>query len=84
MLLMQYYFTNWKIAPCVHGVRQDKVIDLGEEDGMLPEYRNNQLQVVVNFYGKEAMVEFGGKTYTSPPLVMKNKCLLSRGFSREP
>ena len=26
------------------------------------------LQVLANFYGKKAMVEFGGKTYTSPPL----------------
>ena len=35
---------------------------------MLPEYGNVQLKYV-NFYGKEAMVEFGGNTYTSPPLV---------------
>ena len=36
---------------------------------MLPEYGNDQLQVLANLYGKEAMVEFSGKTYTSPPLV---------------
>ena len=36
---------------------------------MLPEYGSDQLQVLVNFYGKEAMVEFAGNTYTSPPLV---------------
>ena len=36
---------------------------------MLPEFGSDQLQVLVNFYGKEAMVEFGGKTYTSLPLV---------------
>ena len=45
------------------------MINLGEEDSMLPEYGNGLLQVLVNFYGKEAMLEFGGKTYTSPPLV---------------
>ena len=36
---------------------------------MLPEYGNDQLKVLVNFYGKEAIVEFGGITFTSPPLV---------------
>ena len=45
------------------------MINLGEEDSMLPKYGNSQLQVLVNFYGKEAMVEFGCKTYISPPLV---------------
>ena len=34
-------------------------------------------------HGKEAMVEFGGKTYTSSPLVKEKKSLLSGGFSRE-
>ena len=45
------------------------MVNLGEKDSMLPEYGNDQLQVLVNFYGKEAMIEFGDKTYTSPPLV---------------
>ena len=40
----------------------------------------DQLQVLVNFYRVEAMVEFGGKTYTSPPLVNEE---LSGGLSRE-
>ena len=54
------------------------MINLGEKDSI------NQLQVLVNFYGKEAMVEFGGKTYTSSPLVNEDKSLLTGGFSREP
>ena len=33
------------------------MINLGDA----PEYGNDQLQVLVNFYGKEAKVEFGGK-----------------------
>ena len=33
------------------------MINLGEEDSVLPEYGTDQLQVLVNFYGKEAMVE---------------------------
>ena len=50
---------------------------------MLPEYGNDQLYVQV-LDGKEAMVEFGRKTYTSPPLVIEEEYLLSEGFSREP
>ena len=51
------------------------MINLGEKDSMLPEYGNEQLQGLVNFCGKEAMVEFGGKTYTSPTLVNeRNLC----------
>ena len=54
------------------------MINLGEEDSMLPEYGNDQLQVVlVNFYGEEAMVEFGGKTYT-PPLVNEEEMYAER------
>ena len=35
----------------------------------LPEYGNKELQVLVDFYGKEATAEFVGTTVTSPPLV---------------
>ena len=74
VLLRQYHFTSWKIAPGVHGVL-DKIENLGEKDSMLPEYGNEQLQGLVNFYRKEAIVEFGGKTYTSPTLVNeRNLC----------
>ena len=48
---------------------------IGEEDNKLLEYGNDQLQVLVNFYGKEVMVELGGKTYTSPPLVNEEEIL---------
>ena len=51
---------------------------------MLPEYVNNQLQVLVNFYRKVAMVEFGGKTYTSPPLVNEEEIFAGGRFPREP
>ena len=45
---------------------------------MLPEYGSDQLQVLVNFCGKEAMIEFGGKTYTSPPLVNEEEIFADR------
>ena len=42
----------------------------------------------VNFYGKEAMAEFGGKTYTSPPLVNEEEVfaewrILKRALAKE-
>ena len=39
------------------------------DEAALPEFDNSELKVLLNFYGKEAQAEFGGKTYTSPPLV---------------
>lgn len=38
------------------------------EETALAEY-GKELQALVDFYGKEATVEFNGTTYTSPPLV---------------
>ena len=57
------------------------MINLGEEDS---EYGTDQLQVLVNLYGKEAVVEFGGKTYTSPPLENEEEIFVSGGFSKVP
>ena len=39
------------------------------DEAALPEFGNNELKVLLNFYGKEAQAEFGGKTYTAPPLI---------------
>ena len=55
---------------------------------MLPEYGNDQLQVLVNFYGKEAIVEFGGKTHTSPHLVNEEEIfakwrIIKRALAKE-
>ena len=59
------------------------MINLGEEDSMLPEYGNDQLEVVlVNFYREEAMVEFGGKTYNSPPVNEEEMYAERRIFKR--
>ena len=35
----------------------------------LPDYGNKELQVLLDFYGKEATVDFDGVSHTSPPLV---------------
>ena len=32
-------------------------------EAALPEFSNNELKVLLNFYGKEAQAEFGGKSY---------------------
>ena len=45
------------------------------DEAALPEFGNNELKVLLNFYGKEAQAEFGGKTYTSPPLVDSEEIL---------
>ena len=39
------------------------------ENKALTDYGNNELQVLVDFYGKEGTAEFGEVTVTSPPLV---------------
>ena len=44
--------------------------------------------VFLNFYGKEAQAEFGGKTYTSPPLVDSEEILsewrlIKRAFAKQ-
>ena len=39
------------------------------DEAALPEFRNNELKVLLNFYGMEAQADFVGKTYTFPPLV---------------
>ena len=44
-------------------------------EAALPEFGNDELKVLLNFYGKEAQAEFGGKTYTSPPLVDSEEIL---------
>ena len=41
---------------------------LPAEETALADYGKKELQVLVDFYGKEATVEFEGSTYTSPPL----------------
>ena len=45
------------------------------DEAALPELGNNELKVLLNFYGKEAQAEFGGKTSTSPPLVDSQEIL---------
>ena len=45
------------------------------DEAALPEFGNNELKVLLNFYGKEAQAEFGGKTYTSPPFVDSEEML---------
>ena len=45
------------------------------DEAALPEFGNNELKVLLNFYGKETQAEFGGKTYTSPPLVDSEEIL---------
>ena len=53
------------------------------DEAALPEFDNNELKVLLNFYGKEAQAEFGGKTYTSPPLVDSEEILFEwRVFKR--
>ncbi len=42
---------------------------LPTDETELLEYGKGEIQTLVNFYGKEATMEFDGKTYTSPPLV---------------
>ncbi len=42
---------------------------LPTEETALMEYGKKELETLVDFYGKEATVDFEGKTYTSPPLV---------------
>ena len=54
----------------------------------LPELGNNEFKVLLNFYGKEAQTEFGGKTYTSPPLVHSEEILsewrvFKRAFAKQ-
>ena len=41
---------------------------LPAEETALADYGKKELQVLVDFYGKEATVEFEGTTHTSPPL----------------
>ena len=56
MLLMQYYYISWKIAPGVHGVLDNmkRLTYIVEEDGMLPEYGKDQLQILlVNSMGNK-------------------------------
>ena len=57
-------------------------------EAALPEFGNNELKVLLNFYGKEAQVEFGGKTYTSPPLVdseaiLSERRVFKRAFAKQ-
>ena len=59
----------------------------GEKEA-LTDYGNNELQVLVYFYGKEATAEFGEVTVTSPPLVDGEKVftewrLFKRAFALE-
>ena len=56
------------------------------DETALPKFGNNELKV--NFYGKEAQAEFGGKTYTSPPLVDSEEILsewrvFKRAFAKQ-
>ena len=44
-------------------------VSIQTEDSALPAYGQRELQTLVEFYGKEATVEFGGTTYTSAPLI---------------
>ncbi len=46
------------------------------------EYGKGEIQTLVNFYGKEATMEFDGKTYTSPPLVDGEEILAEWVFKR--
>ena len=58
------------------------------DEAALSEFGNNKLKVLLVFYGKEAQTEFGGKTYTSPPLVDSEEILtewrvFKRAFAKE-
>lgn len=61
---------------------------LPTEETALLEYGKKELEVLVDFYGKEATVEFEGTIYTSPPLVDGEEVvaewrLFKRAFSKE-
>ena len=45
------------------------------EEFALPEYGNKEIQVSVDFHGKEATIEFEGEVYSSPPLVDSDEIL---------
>ena len=58
------------------------------DEAALPEFGNNELKVLLIFYGKEAQAEFGGKTYTSPPLIDSEEILpewrvFKRAFAKQ-
>ena len=57
-------------------------VSLPTDEAGLPEFGNNELKVLLNFYGKEAQAEFGGKPYTSPPLVGEEILSEWRVFNR--
>ena len=63
----------------VSGVVPFNPVSFPTHEAALPEFGNNELKVCLNFYGKEAQAEFGGKTYTSPPLVDSEGILDSEG-----
>ena len=51
-------------------------------------YGNNDLKVMLNFYGKEARVDYGDQTYTFPPLIDSDGVLsewriFKRAFAKE-
>ena len=55
-------------------------------EAALPEFSNNELKVLLNFYGKEAQAEFGGKSYTSPTLVeeiLSEWRVFTRAFAKQ-
>ena len=53
------------------------------ETAALPELVNKELQVLVDFYGKEETAEFGGTTVSSPPLWMVKRSWQSGEYSSE-
>ena len=44
-------------------------------DDSITSYGNDQIQVLAQFYGEEAEVQFAGSTFTSPPLLDREELL---------
>ena len=58
------------------------------DEAALPEFGNNELKILLYFYGKEAQAEFVGKTYTSPPIMDSEEILsewrvFKRAFAKQ-